>query len=614
MKKIIILFVLLTTAFAVHAQVAINKDGSSPTSGSILDVKGSGNHYFFIDDATGKVGINTTSPSEMLEVEGNAYVKGFVKVPYTGAFLVGGYKGLSWSATTGSVVLGGDLSDVELRAHNNVLMFLDYTKANIGINTTSPNSNSILDVQGGSKWIQFQTDDGYGVRVLESDGGNNAIILNGYGTRGNIKMFDQGVQTVNFDAQGSLPSYIKTQTFGIGTSSPNYPLHVHGTGAYSYAQFTTSTTGTAAADGLHIGVNNNDDALFQIAGANDMHFKANGNEYLTIKSDGKVGVGTTSPSEKLEVDGNANIIGDLNVDGDFEAAGYVYANGDVWGTDGYFSNNVEAENVNAGTDITAGGDISADGDLLGTNAYITNDAEVGDQLLVGGASTGARQMAIKGASGRVGLAIEADGSGYAALWIANSSGNAIQVNNGDISVYNNNNINLNGTNSNLKLNGDYSDVDLEGDHSDVNLNGTNSNINLNGTNSDVNLDGDDSDVNLNGIASSLKINGTGEVNRAAQGTADLVPIAYGVVNYDGTALNAGTGNWSVSWNSAYKQYEISITGETYYYINYITQATLLSGGAITIQTGSVSGDLIVHTKDSSGNGIQNTFSFVVYKP
>ncbi len=51
-------------ALVGKAQVTINTDGSSPAAGSILHVKGSGGHNFFIDDSNGKVGIGTITPSE----------------------------------------------------------------------------------------------------------------------------------------------------------------------------------------------------------------------------------------------------------------------------------------------------------------------------------------------------------------------------------------------------------------------------------------------------------------------------------------------------------------------------------------------------------------------
>jgi len=46
-----------------------------------------------------------------------------------------------------------------------------------------------------------------------------------------------------------------------------------------------------------------------------MDFKVNNTVQMTIKSDGKVGIGTASPAEKLDVSGNANISGNAYVGG-----------------------------------------------------------------------------------------------------------------------------------------------------------------------------------------------------------------------------------------------------------------------------------------------------------
>ncbi len=55
MKKISILLIMIMAGFAANAQVAINKDGSAPDSSTILHVKGGGDHFFKIDNASGTI-------------------------------------------------------------------------------------------------------------------------------------------------------------------------------------------------------------------------------------------------------------------------------------------------------------------------------------------------------------------------------------------------------------------------------------------------------------------------------------------------------------------------------------------------------------------------------
>ncbi len=101
-----------------------------------------------------------------------------------------------------------------------------------------------------------------------------------------------------------------------------------------------------------------------------------------------------------------------------------------------------------------------------------------------------------------------------------------------------------------------------------------------------------------------KINGTGGAN---------LPIAYGYCNSDGTTRN-GTSNISCSWNAGSGQYEITITGEEYYYTNYISLVTPISDGMIAA-VGSVNNKLVVTFTKHDGTADQQTaFGFIVYKP
>jgi hypothetical protein len=74
------------------------------------------------------------------------------------------------------------------------------------------------------------------------------------------------------------------------------------------------------------------------------------------------------------------------------------------------------------------------------------------------------------------------------------------------------------------------------------------------------------------------------------------PVAFGFINADGT-IASGSGNFTCTWNGLNLRYELNITGETYYWTDYTTIATLAShnsaAGAI-IQVGSVSGKLLIY--------------------
>ncbi len=105
----------------------------------------------------------------------------------------------------------------------------------------------------------------------------------------------------------------------------------------------------------------------------------------------------------------------------------------------------------------------------------------------------------------------------------------------------------------------------------------------------------------------------GAIRREQTGAANMVPIAYGYVNTSGAMTGAKTDNVSCTRTSS-GSYEITITGESYFFSNYVTQATILSSGGGFITTSSVGGKLLVYTRNSSGTLTDNRFHFTVFKP
>ncbi|NQV12720.1 MAG: hypothetical protein HQ530_00255 [Parcubacteria group bacterium] len=98
----------------------------------------------------------------------------------------------------------------------------------------------------------------------------------------------------------------------------------------------------------------------------------------------------------------------------------------------------------------------------------------------------------------------------------------------------------------------------------------------------------------------------------AAGGANL-PLAYGFCDLDGT-LRSGTSNVACEWDATNSRYEITITDETYYYLDYVTSVTP-SVNAYTPVVGSIDGKLTVYFTDSDGTAGQQThFQFVTYKP
>ena len=251
-----------------------------------------------------------------------------------------------------------------------------------------------------------------------------------------------------------------------------------------------------------------------------------------------LGLGTTLPSEMLDVVGNTKVSGNIDAGGD------ITANGNLWGTNGYLTDDLE----------------------IGGNFDFTGNGNIDGQVSIGEGTYGAHQLYVRSPSSvdRIAIYGENTSDSYATVYLRNNgSAEALRVNSGDVKV-------------------EFGNVILY--YGNVNMGAGNVNM------------------------------GTGEINRTAQGAADLIPIAYGTVDSDGTVWDAGTGNWTASWNSVSKWVEITITGESYDYQNYTTVITPLFEPRM-VSTTSNNNNLVVEmwlpsgAKDTDGN----PFSFVVYK-
>jgi hypothetical protein len=124
---------------------------------------------------------------------------------------------------------------------------------------------------------------------------------------------------------------------GIGTSSPSTKLHVAGaitagatTGEGGEIDF-QNAAGTSVAAFIDVDGSNNFRIYNSTASASI--FYTNNAPRMTIDASGNVGIGTSSPSTKLDVNGTCNINGGLSINGNFltSSGSTIYANtGDLY--------------------------------------------------------------------------------------------------------------------------------------------------------------------------------------------------------------------------------------------------------------------------------------------
>lgn len=115
-------------------------------------------------------------------------------------------------------------------------------------------------------------------------------------------------------------------------------------------------------------------------------------------------------------------------------------------------------------------------------------------------------------------------------------------------------------------------------------------------------------LEVNGIITIDDSADPNELHRASTNDANLVPVAYGRINSDGTIRTGATTDniTGVSWSGS--QYVISIAG-TSFNINSFNAFITPVGSPIAVSASSVGGNLLVRF---SGNA-QSQFNFIIYK-
>ena len=109
-----------------------------------------------------------------------------------------------------------------------------------------------------------------------------------------------------------LQQCLLAQNVGIGTNAPAYRLHVTSTSTYVGQFENTSSTSSEVifrnnlGNGAYVGLYADDFEIYALGGR-DIHFATAGVNRLNITSAGNVGIGTTSPTERLTIQ-NGNLL------------------------------------------------------------------------------------------------------------------------------------------------------------------------------------------------------------------------------------------------------------------------------------------------------------------
>lgn len=193
---------------------------------------------------------------------------------------------------------------------------------------TQKQINDLTLSMAGNQWTAVNSTDVYrtsgnvGVGTIPTDDPfRNVLEIGGTSDGGKLVLSDTTGDSFSFNSDqfGYLHMYnklggtnyhvlsTKVSKVGIGTVNPEERLQIHiSSGMDKHLLLTNSTTGVANSDG-HLIYLSSDDLVFnnqEASSGGKTYFRNNGADTLMISETGNVGIGTITPTEKLEVSGN----------------------------------------------------------------------------------------------------------------------------------------------------------------------------------------------------------------------------------------------------------------------------------------------------------------------
>ena len=253
---------------------------------------------FFFDDSTGFVGIGTDSPAAKLEIEHQG------SIGFEGDLSLGG---IVLDQNNNNSQLGLDSNEITQKGGNlyvtshdggiyfrtdeddsdtaEVQMFIN-AAGNVGIGNINPTTN-----------LEVESDSFAPLKLLRTgtSGGNSISFANENGRLGAVGA-DEGNKLLFYVGENSSESMVidSDGNVGVGTSAPNSKLIITHDQNVSGNSATTLTADAA----------DNTAATYAFQARANNGTSGSASYLMSIRADGNVGIGTTSPNEALHVEGS----------------------------------------------------------------------------------------------------------------------------------------------------------------------------------------------------------------------------------------------------------------------------------------------------------------------